>query len=358
MPLLFSDELHFDSNRITDPEQHHSLPDILLEVGKMTLKAYWREMSQSGGAPVPRSSHDVAVVGNKAYVFGGEFEPRVPLDNHVHVFDLEKLTWSVAETKGEPPQPRVGVTMVAVGKVIYVFAGRDKENAELNEFFSFDTKTKEWKLLSAGDDSPPHRSYHALVADEHSKKVYAFGGCGKEGRLNDLWAFDIKKGKWSALPSPPSQSTVEPRGGPGLAVVNGSVWVLFGFNGKELNDIHCFNVEKNSWKKIIALGDRPKGRSVFGTAVVGKKYIVIYGGEVDPSDQGHMGAGSFSGEEFVLDTEKLVWSRLTPTVEEGKHPGPRGWYAATAFDNSMLVYGGNSNTNDRLDDIFVLTVEF
>jgi N-acetylneuraminic acid mutarotase len=99
----------------------------------------------------------VAVVGHKAYVFGGEFEPRVPIDNLVHVFDLEKRTWSVAETKGQAPHPRVGVTMAAVGKVIYVFAGRDKESEELNEFFSFDTTSGAWKLLSSGDESPPHR---------------------------------------------------------------------------------------------------------------------------------------------------------------------------------------------------------
>lgn len=90
-------------------------------------------------------------------MFGGEFEPRVPIDNLVHVFDLEARTWSVAEAKGDAPLPRVGVTMAAVGKLIYVFAGRDKEHEELNEFFSFNTEIGEWKLLSSGDQSPPHR---------------------------------------------------------------------------------------------------------------------------------------------------------------------------------------------------------
>ncbi|CAM6107897.1 unnamed protein product [Calypogeia fissa] len=320
------------------------------------LRGSWREVTQSNGAPTARSSHDVAVVGHKAYVFGGEIEPRVPIDNFMHVFDLEKRTWSIAETKGEAPLPRVGATMAAIGKVVYVFAGRDKEHEELNEFFSFSTESGEWKLLSSGDKSPPHRSYHALVADEHRKKLYTFGGCGKEGRLNDLWEFDVHSKKWSGLPSPPPKSSLVPRGGPGLAVVDGTVFVLFGFNGNELTDIHRFDFDKNAWRNVIALGDRPTGRSVFGTAVVGK-HIVIYGGEVHPSDQGHMGAGAFSNEEFVLDTESLVWSRPALTIKEGKHPGARGWYAYTAYGKSMLVYGGNSDTNDRLDDMYVLTIE-
>ena len=114
-------------------------------------------MTQPDGAPKARSSHAVAVVGTKAYVFGGEFEPRVPLDNEVHVFDLNSRTWSVMETSGDMPSPRVGVAMAAVDGVIYVFAGRDKDHEELNEFYSLDTITGIWKLLSSGAKSPPHR---------------------------------------------------------------------------------------------------------------------------------------------------------------------------------------------------------
>lgn len=33
------------------------------------------QVTQPAGAPKARSSHAVAIVGKKAYVFGGEFEP-------------------------------------------------------------------------------------------------------------------------------------------------------------------------------------------------------------------------------------------------------------------------------------------
>lgn len=133
----------------------------------------------------------MAVVGHKAYVFGGEFEPRVPLDNFLHVFDLEKRKWSIADSKGDAPLPRVGVTMAAIGRVIYVFAGRDKEHAELNEFFSFDTKTGEWKLLSSGDESPPHRyaskSKQCLV--DESVITLMYEGIRNNPRHNYLLTF-------------------------------------------------------------------------------------------------------------------------------------------------------------------------
>ncbi|CAM6020227.1 unnamed protein product [Sphagnum balticum] len=319
------------------------------------LGLQWREVTQPAGAPKARSSHAVAVVGDKAFVFGGEFEPRVPIDNLVHVFDLVSQIWSILDCKGDVPSPRVGVAMVTVDKVIYVFAGRDKEHEELNEFYSLDIETGVWKLLSSGTKSPPNRFYHALAADDKGKRVYTFGGCGKDGRLNDLWSFDISSGEWVKLPSPSPGSKLVPRGGPGLVVLNNSVWVIFGFCGHELRDIHRFDLEGQTWEEVEGSGEIPTGRSVFGTATIGSK-IVLYGGEVDPSDQGHMGAGAFSSEVFAFDTDNLTWSRLEVQAEGGKYPGARGWYAAASFGDSMLVYGGNSDSNDRLDDIFLLSL--
>ncbi|XP_024397417.1 thiohydroximate-O-sulfate sulfur/sulfate-lyase (nitrile-forming) NSP2 [Physcomitrium patens] len=321
-----------------------------------SLRVKWREVTQPAGAPVARSSHAVAVVGKKAYVFGGEFEPRVPLDNDVHVFDLETQQWCVMETSGDKPSPRVGVGMAAVDSIVYIFAGRNKDHEELNEFYALDTTNGVWKLLSSGSESPPHRSYHAVAAHEHRKQVFTFGGCGKNGRLNDLWCFDIANGVWEQLPSPTPESNLIPRGGPGLVAVRDHVWIIFGFCGHELSDIHRFNLDEQTWEEVQCTGEKPTGRSVFGTATIGSK-IVLYGGEVDPSDQGHMGAGAFSSEVLVLDAYHLSWSRPDVSVEGERDPGARGWYAAAAFGNSMLVYGGNSDSNDRLDDIFVLSLE-
>ncbi|MED6125456.1 hypothetical protein PIB30_068738 [Stylosanthes scabra] len=241
--------------------------------------------------------------------------------------------------------------MAAIGDTIYVFGGRDAEHKELNELYSFDTKTINWALISRGDNGPPHRSYHSITADD--RYVYIFGGCGVSGRLNDLWAFDAVDNKWVEFPSP--GENCKGRGGPGLAAVRGKIWVVYGFAGMEVDDVHCFDFANKTWAQVETGGQKPTARSVFSTASYGK-YIILYGGEIDPSDQGHMGAGKFSGDVFVLDTETLEWKRLEERVESGSHPGPRGWcaFAGAQRDGQegLLVYGGNSPTNDRLDDIF------
>ncbi|KAA8526623.1 hypothetical protein F0562_008174 [Nyssa sinensis] len=314
----------------------------------------WMKLGQKGTGPGARSSHAVTLVGQKAYAFGGEFTPRVPVDNNLYVFDLNDLTWSVADVTGDVPPPRVGVTMASVSTTIYVFGGRDAMHKELNELYSFDTCTNKWTLISSGDAGPANRSYHSTTADD--RRVYVFGGCGVDGRLNDLWAFDVVDQKWVRFPVP--GENLKGRGGPGLAVVQGKIWVVYGFAGVEVDDVHFFDPVDEKWVTVETSGEKPSPRSVFSTLGIGK-YIFIYGGEVDPSDLGHLGAGKFAGEVYALDTETLVWKRWVDGSDSGEHPGPRGWCAFAAGQRGgsegLLVYGGNSPSNDRLDDIFFFT---
>jgi hypothetical protein len=72
-----------------------------------------------------------------------------------------------------------------------------------------------------------------------------------------------------------------------------------------------------------------------------------------------MGAGKFAREVYTLDTETLAWKRFDDGPDSSDHPGPRGWCAFTGGKRDgkegLLVYGGNSPSNDRLDDIFFFT---
>ncbi|KAK8284654.1 hypothetical protein V6Z12_D08G174600 [Gossypium hirsutum] len=287
------------------------------------VKGKWVKLNQNGTGPGARSSHAITIVGQKAYVFGGEFTPRVPVDNKLYVFDLNNLTW-------------------------------DSAHKELDELYSFDTCTNKWVLLSNGDSGPAHRSYHSMTADD--RHVYFFGGCGVSGRLNDLWAYDVACQKWIKYPTP--GDGCKGRGGPGLAVVQGKIWVVYGFSGVEMDDVHCFDPVQGQWSQVETSGEKPTARSVFSTVGIGK-CIIIYGGEVDPSDLGHLGAGKFSGEVYSLDTDTLVWKKWEDERGLETHPGPRGWCAFSSGVRDgqlgLLVYGGNSASNDRLDDIFIFT---
>lgn len=94
------------------------------------------QVEQKGKGPGPRSSHAIAVVGDKLYSFGGELTSNVPVDKDLYVFDLNTHTWSVAPATGDiPTLSCLGVAMVAVGSTLYVFGGRDASR-KYNGFYS------------------------------------------------------------------------------------------------------------------------------------------------------------------------------------------------------------------------------
>ena len=46
---------------------------------------------------------------------------------------------------------------------------------------------------------PQPRSYHAAAVA--SGRLYVFGGCGADGRLNELHAYDPATNEWQQLPA-------------------------------------------------------------------------------------------------------------------------------------------------------------
>ena len=151
---------------------------------------------------------------------------------------------------------------------------------------------------------------------------------------------------------------LQPRGGAGLVAHADKLFVIGGFSGQEQGDVHMFDLTHNTWQEVK--GGRPlPARSVFACGLISQTqnkdnhWIVVFGGEVDPSDLGHEGAGAYADEAFVLDPTKphLGWH---PLHVEGTAPPPRAWLASTFNDSGVALHGGNAPDNSRLDDLFFL----
>ncbi|XP_013384298.1 nitrile-specifier protein 5 [Lingula anatina] len=316
------------------------------------MEALWIKLQATGMIPKARSSHSLTVVGKKAFMFGGEHEPRKPIDNKLHAYDLEKNEWSEVHTHGAAPCPRIACATAAVQGCVLVFGGRTgitMGEGALNDLHSFDLESSTWSQLNTKCPPAP-RSFHTTTSV--GTKFFVFGGCSDKGRLNDLHCYDTKLGEWEEMPC---SEAILGRGGSCITALGGAIYVTAGFSGKEMNDMHRFDIATRTWSQLSMARPIPP-RSVFGCVPVGEHHLIAFGGEVDPSDQGHEGAGEFSNETFVFNTQNPTegWTKVSV---KGQVPPPRGWFAAAGLPNGMLVFGGNSPSNARLADLYRLEIE-
>ena len=335
------------------------------------------------GVPCERSSHGLSLMaaaanddddgdgGDTLVLYGGEHVARTPLPDDQALWLCVRSTttgskewqWKSIKNCRVVPPARVAHTQTAVGKEdVYIFGGRagiTMSEKPMNDMWKFSINTNEWSEVVPKNDAPSPRSFHKMVSV--GTDIYIFGGCSAEGRLADLWKFDTVSKQWTPL----GKSQLRGRGGANLIVLNGgkTLGVIAGFAGEETNDGHRFNVEQGKWEDdLIKKEDletmRP--RSVCVSGVVSGKAIV-FGGEVDPSQKGHEGAGGFENDVVVLDgTSGEYITRIgAPAAAGGAWPETRGWSDGACSGSSMFVFGGLSgdDTNPRrLNDLWSLSV--
>ncbi len=138
-------------------------------------------------------------------------------------------------------------------------------------------------------------------------------------------------------------------------------------HAQENNDTHAFNLETGAWEcpACCSISSALTARSVFGTGMhtcttsshgqhgCGHAgHIVAFGGEVDPSDKGHAGAGCFTASMMCYDTAKQEWHGVEAA---GEAPSPRGWFAACSGPQGLYVHGGVNGDNERLADMHLLS---
>lgn len=328
------------------------------------LVARFSPLARLGAAPCARSSHGVSAVNGRLYVIGGEKTARTPIDTTVHYLPLaEGGEWKAIPHAESSPPARIAHAQASVGNDIMLFGGRagvQMGEAALNDLWSFDTVSEAWrKVEAASGETPCARSFHTATAV--GERMYVFGGCGEAGRLADLHVFDVPTAAWRRLADPPG---VDGRGGATLeASCDGrSLWLIGGFAGHETNDILRYDVASETWTRVPSGWLRP--RSVSSSFCLGQS-VFLFGGEVEPSDAGHEGAGGFADDLISLDAATgeplpVVTLSAAPDGQAPSMPLARGWAKATAVAPGQAVLFGGLTGDDvnpvRLDDAWLISI--
>lgn len=330
-----------------------------------TTTAKWTKIATT--PQLQRSSHTLSAINSTIYIFGGELKPREPRDNDLHKIDVTKpqtaSVESIAATRNAPT-PRVGATTAKIGSTMYMFSGRGGvAMAPIDEkgaLWALDTKSDRWSCVEpSSGEVPEARSYHCTASDDKDV-IYIHAGCPEKGRLSDLWSFSVSSKEWKQLSSAPDP----PRGGTSIAYTDGKIYRMNGFDGKTEQggslDVH--DVAKDSWDTITYPANGKSGpgaRSVAALLPVkigGGTSLVTLFGESDPSSLGHQGAGKMLSDIWAYSLEKGAWSQVATT---GGEPEGRGWFDADVVTidgkDSIAVGGGLGESNDRLDDLWLLS---
>ena len=357
---------------------------VLVAKPTMPLKASpWKRISSD--ISLPRSSHSLSIVKDKAYIFGGEVKPREPVDNSVHVIRLSQSEnddtdyqiippTSSDGDRGPVPTARVGHTAAVVDDRIYIFGGRGgkdmKPLEENGRVWVFDTRLNQWTFLdpAKGSSIPASRSYHASAStihpvsdskdhtedplgpqqsgfDDHGT-LFIYGGCPASGRLADAWGFDIGSRTWSQYADAPGPA----RGGSSLTFVQDRLYRYGGFDGeRELGGPLqylsfavstfddkggkgelCVSPRTSQWEAVEVPPEThsPGNRSVAGlhpvTTGQGRNYLLLFLGEKDPSALGHDSAGQFWDDAWSFQLK------------------PDGMTAASFKDATRLLVGAKT----------------
>lgn len=233
---------------------------------------------------------------------------------------------------------------------------------EQGSLWSLDTNANTWEQVKPSSSTfPEARSYHCMASDGKDT-IYMHAGCPEKGRLGDLWSFTLTDRTWKQLKSAPDP----PRGGTSIAFADGKVYRMNGFDGQteQGGSLDVYEPTSDSWSTLSYAPDGktgPGARSVAALVPVkfnGKMSLVTLFGESDPSSLGHQGAGKMLSDIWSFSLQKGAWSPVTADSVDGA-PDARGWFDADLVSlggkDSIAVSGGLGESNERLNDLWVLS---
>uniref|UniRef100_A0A7S4W1K6 Uncharacterized protein n=1 Tax=Ditylum brightwellii TaxID=49249 RepID=A0A7S4W1K6_9STRA len=367
-----------------------------MTAGKINWTKISAKPDPQHGAPCSRSSHGLSISpdGSRVFLYGGEHVARTPLEPSQSLWscDCENNEWSwrnlSAAIGSSAPSPRVAHAQAIVNDRVYIFGGRSgisMNESPLNDLWALDTSdgvgNEKWvgpiepSTSSSSDEPPEHRSFHKMISV--GTDLYVFGGCGSSGRLNDLHKFDTIHQTWSNLGK---AHLLKGRGGANLIYLKDGhcLIVVAGFVGSESNDGQKFILsteeeEKGTWDDSLLEGlDNLRPRSVcisasfhHDDAATDDNVALIFGGEVNPSELGHEGAGGFENDLILLDGKTGALKETIKAAEEKNWPEPRGWSDGTSISTadkgrSLYLFGGLTGDDQnpkRLDDFWCCDIK-
>nr|AML78851.1 putative LOV domain-containing protein [Ptisana attenuata] len=261
---------------------------------------------------------------------------------------LEAAAWRKMTVGGAVEPSRCNFSACAVGNKVVLFGGEGVNMQPMNDTFVLDLSVAhpEWRHIHVSSP-PPGRWGHTLSCLNGSWLV-VFGGCGKDGLLNDVFVLDLdeRQPTWREVTSaaPPL-----PRSWHSSCTLDGTKLVVSGGcadSGVLLSDTFLLDLtmEKPMWREITVTWS-PPSRLGHTLSVYGNQKILMFGGL---AKSGPLRLRSNDVYIIDLNEEEPRWRYVTGSIlpggatPGGAVPPPRLDHVAVGLPGGrVLIFGGS-----------------
>jgi len=344
----------------------------------------WKKLGQKGDLPGARSGHTLTKFGGHNYLLFGGIENstngKIQPNGDLYVMKMgpTDVTWVKEEAIGdEKPLARTQHTAIATpDNRIFIFGGHHTPQARLNDTWFLNCKDFEWHRVGKDADNLTN-SASTIGAPEpranagsclYQGKIYLFGGHGgvsyERKAYNDLYCFDIETETWEKLI--PSNSPPDGRGGLSLFASDGNIYIYGGWNQEmQYNDIQFFNLETKEWTSPDIFNEVPRWNhsGVLVEAIPTWKFFIFGGEQAEYNEGSARSFGEYVNTSCFLDLGTMRWTKFASDPDAYDNiPKPREYCAMTytglmqaeSKDRRLIIYGGWNN--GWFDDLYSLNV--
>nr|AML78599.1 putative LOV domain-containing protein [Vittaria lineata] len=274
---------------------------------------------------------------------------------------LEASAWKKRTVGGSIEPSRCNFSACAVGTKVVLFGGEGVNMQPMNDTFVLDLSASQPEWRSVQVSSPPPGRWGHTLSCLNASSLVVFGGCGKEGLLNDVFVLNLDESSpcWREVTSaaPPM-----PRSWHSSCTLDGTTLVVSGGcadSGVLLSDTFLLDLmtDKPMWREVMVTCS-PPSRLGHSLSVYGKKKILMFGGL---AKSGPLKLRSSDVYNIDLDEEQPKWRCVTGSsmpggsTPGGQPPPPRLDHVDIALPGGrVLVFGGSIAGMHSASDIFVL----
>ena len=248
-----------------------------------TTSLSWSAVATLGTAPPVRFNAASFVWQGNLYVFGGQaaVAPGSLNYNSVWYFNIVTSTWVQLNTTGTPPVVRNGAAACVIGNVAYIFGGNNGNGTEYSDIFTLDLTTGAWSTLTS-TGGPPSATRSLMTAGVYGGNIYVTYWSGAASAVV-VWKYTVSSNTWSQ-PSVSGTIPVALYGTSGDQLGN-SIYAFSGettsSSGAYSQSVYRLNLQTLTW--VAYPSTAPGGRIGHQSRFVGSELYVLMG-TVGPSN--------------------------------------------------------------------------